>query len=193
MNKPTERNRAGYDAFLEGEMHLAAQEEEYIRRNYDLVALGGDLEDSRLNGYVQDMFRLGPEKLWKAIFRSPIQKRLSDDKESRYYDKDRIDMFLRVIMTFIVTFLLMLPIFLLSLLQQAAPFVRDAVILAATLAFAVLIAILTKARRSELFTATAAYCAVLVVFVTSNSLYVSLAGEVATANQAGNITISYWY
>jgi len=193
MNKPTERNRAGYDAFLEGDMHLVAQEEEYIRRNYDLVALGGDLEDSRLNGYVQDMFRLGPEKLWKAIFRSPIQKRLSDDKESRYYDKDRIDMFLRVIMTFIVTFLLMLPIFLLSLLQQAAPFVRDAVILAATLAFAVLIAILTKARRSELFTATAAYCAVLVVFVTSNSLYVSLAGEVATANQAGNITISYWY
>jgi hypothetical protein len=65
-------------------------------------------------------------------------------------------MFLRVVMTFIVTILLMVPIFLLSWLQ-ASPFVCDAVILGSTLFFALIVAFFTKARRQDLFTATAAY------------------------------------
>lgn len=66
IKKPTERNRASYDAYVEGNGLLVAEEEEFIKYSEDLLALGGDLEDSWLNGVVEDMINLLSRRYWQV-------------------------------------------------------------------------------------------------------------------------------
>lgn len=72
IKKPTERNRASYDAYLEGRGLLVAEEEEFIKHNEDLVALGGDLEDSWLNGAVEDMVKLFSRRVWQVCNQNAV-------------------------------------------------------------------------------------------------------------------------
>ncbi|MCJ1245845.1 hypothetical protein MMC30_003049 [Trapelia coarctata] len=189
IKKPTERNRASYDAYVERNGLLVAQEEEFIKHKEDLVALGGDLEDSWLNRVVEDLIKLFSRRVWQFFFQTQSQKQLTDDEHIRYVDKSRIDTVIRVVMTVIVTILLMVPIFVLSYVQ-AAGWKRDLVIFAFTLIFALSLAAFTKARLHELFGATAAYCAVLVVFVNAPSLTFSTVGNNWSNGGLQNVTMS---
>jgi hypothetical protein len=56
-----------------------------------------------------------------------------------------------------------------TLKSNKAIFAAIGVLMVFTLLFAAAMSLLTKARRHELFAATAAYCAVLVVFVGSSN------------------------
>jgi len=123
-------------------------------------------------------------------------------------DKGRIDTFIRVAVTVIVTILLVVPIFVLSYIQVAG-WKPDLVVLAFTLIFALSLAAFTKARRHELFGATAAYvflilpsrpqkltestdryCAVLVVFLGSPSFTFSSVGSNWSSGAVQNVTLS---
>lgn len=84
----------------------------------------------------------------------------------------RFDVLLKAILTLIASVLLLAPVFILFEIQPTKPSqVKDRsrsqmiVVLLFTLAFSACCTIFTKARKQEVFTATAAYSAVLVVFL----------------------------
>ena len=58
MKKPTSRNRGSYARYMTSKKMIANDEREFIRYSEDLVALGGELEDGPINGWVEDLLRL---------------------------------------------------------------------------------------------------------------------------------------
>lgn len=85
---------------------------------------------------------------------------------------DRFDILIRIVITIIAAVLLLVPVFVLFRLQPTSgdEFERKSnyqilTIFCFTLAFSASCSIFTKARRQEVFAATAAYSAVLVVFL----------------------------
>lgn len=108
----------------------------------------------------------------KAIFRSFEQKVKTGSEELNLLSADRFDILLRIVITIIAAILLLVPVFVLFRLQPTSreEFERKSnyqilTIFIFTLAFSASCSIFTKARRHEVFTATAAYSAVLVVFL----------------------------
>ena len=94
----------------------------------------------------------------------------------------RLDVLLRIFLTIVAVVLLLCPVLILYETQPATASeiksssrVQIATIFTFTLAFSAFCSIFTKARRQEGFAATAAYCAVLVVFLgtTSNVIVLS--------------------
>lgn len=91
----------------------------------------------------------------------------------------RLDNLLRIILSVLAVALLLLPVVILYRIQPLTPEqirsrskVQILTIFAFTLVFSTAVSITTRAKRQEVFAATAAYCAVLVVFLgnTSNVL-----------------------
>lgn len=84
----------------------------------------------------------------------------------------RRDVLLRIVLTLLAIILLLAPVFILLELQRSIPGetrrksnYQIIVISLFTLVFSATATILTRARRQEVFTATAAYSAVLVIFL----------------------------
>lgn len=115
----------------------------------------------------------------QTLFRTHEQKIKTGDEALHLVSLDRLDNVLRAIVTILATFLLLAPVFVLFKLQ---PTNRSEVELKSnyqiltififTLLFSASCSIFTQAKKQEVFTATAAYSAVLVVFLgnTSNVL-----------------------
>ena len=108
----------------------------------------------------------------KAIFRSFEQEAKTGSEELNLLSADRFDILLRIVITIIAAILLLVPVFVLFRLQPTSreEFERKSnyqilTIFIFTLGFSASCSIFTKARRHEVFTATAAYSAVLVVFL----------------------------
>jgi hypothetical protein len=91
-----------------------------------------------------------------------------------YYSASRIEAFVGLIITTIIFILLVLPVVsMYKLTSFGGPshgtFDAIGVLVVFTLLFSAAMSSLTKARRHELFAASAAYCAVLVVFISNFS------------------------
>jgi len=87
-------------------------------------------------------------------------------------------------LTIVAAALLLLPVFILFNIQPTnAAEVKTKgrreilTIFGSTLVFSMAVSILTKAKRQEVFTATAAYCAVLVVFLGNTSNLMTSGGK----------------
>ena len=115
----------------------------------------------------------------QAIFRSHEQRLKTGNEDLQLLSTQRLDIFLQIVLTIIATVLLLAPVFTLFRLQPTtqAEFHTKSnyqilTVFVFTLVFSASCSIFTKAKRQEVFTATAAYCAVLVVFLgnTSNIL-----------------------
>lgn len=182
--QPTPRNRRSYVNHIQNERLFAGKEGDFIKYGEDLAALGGELEDSWLNGAVEDTLNALSKRVAQVIsrphhplpmtkhrpqffFRSQTQRKRTDHSALVYYDKGRLDFFIRIVMTVVCSSLLMIPIVVLYYSQQAG-FQRDLVVLGFTLLFAIFLSIFTQAKRHELFAATAG-CA-LSYQIPSNSI-----------------------
>jgi hypothetical protein len=92
------------------------------------------------------------------------------DKRIYYYSQTRIAKLVALIITFTIFILLVLPIFAmykLTTLGHRSTVQTVVVLVVFTLLFVAAMSLLTRAKRHELFAASAAYCAVLVNFVTN--------------------------
>lgn len=120
---------------------------------------------------------LSTEQIEQILFRSHEQKvKTGTEKELRLLSADRLDIFLHIVLTIIATLLLLVPVFTLFRLQPTsrAEIYRKSnyqllTVFIFTLVFSASCSIFTKARKQEVLTATAAYCAVLVVFLGNTS------------------------
>lgn len=102
------------------------------------------------------------------IFLTPELREKTANKHIHYYAPNRVDALVNMIITFFVFILMVLPVVVLyemSDIGTASPFEAIGVLIMFTLLFGCAMSGLTKASRQELFGASAAYCAVLVVFI----------------------------
>ena len=65
-DRPTPRNRRSYARFINNSKFLLRNEDEFIKYSEDLVALGGDLDNSWLNGAVADSMFAASKPLSKV-------------------------------------------------------------------------------------------------------------------------------
>jgi len=88
-----------------------------------------------------------------------------------YYAPQRVDTLVNLIITAIIFTLLVVPVVLMYEMAQvggtASPLESIGILTVSTLLFGLAMSALTTAKRQELFAASAAYCAVLVVFVSN--------------------------
>ena len=110
----------------------------------------------------------------KAIFRTSEQKVKTGSEELYLVSEHRFDILLRILAIITGAVSLILPLFVLLRLQPASKeqFERKSnyqmlTIFAFVLAFGASYSIFTKARIPEVFMATAAYSAVLIIFLGS--------------------------
>jgi len=113
----------------------------------------------------------------QTIFRTPEQKTMSGDKLGfNLVSQARLDILIRAFLTILACILLLVPVLILYELQlniatgaQQNGKWQVGTIFVFTLLFSGSCSLFTKARRQEVFAATAAYCAVLVVFLGSST------------------------
>jgi hypothetical protein len=90
-----------------------------------------------------------------------------------YFSPSRVAKLVNLIITTVIFLLLAAPVLsmyrLSTLKTNECMFAAIGVLMVFTLLFAAAMSLLTKARRHELFAASAAYCAVLVVFIGSTN------------------------
>ena len=88
-----------------------------------------------------------------------------------YYSQTRIEKLVGLLLTLIIFALLVLPVVamykLTSIGDRNSTFDAVGILAVFTLLFSAAMSVLTKAKRHELFAASSAYCAVLVVFISN--------------------------
>jgi uncharacterized membrane protein YhaH (DUF805 family) len=102
----------------------------------------------------------------------PGQPPPNEDKHELYYTPSRIAKLTNGILTIIILLLLIVPIYVLyhmvhDIGSAEAYTTCFGILLVFTLAFSSVLSLFTKARRHETLAAVAAYCAVLVVFLSN--------------------------
>lgn len=109
--------------------------------------------------------------IFQRLFLTPELREKSSNKDIHYYSPKRVDALVNLIITIVIFILLVLPVIILYKITNfaAKQSALDAigVLIVFTSVFGMAISALTTARRQELFGACAAYCAVLVVFISN--------------------------
>jgi hypothetical protein len=124
----------------------------------------------------------------QKLFRTPEAQEKTSDPHISFYSSSRIDKLVNILITFVIFCLLVVPVITMYQLTNTASHItvdasgnstsmsnadiynRDTfnavgVLIVFTLLFSAAMSLLTKAARHELFAASAAYCAILVVFI----------------------------
>jgi len=137
--------------------------------------------------FLQKVFNTENPPLQK-YFRTPEAQKKTSDSDISYYSSSRVDKLVNILITFIIFCLLVVPVITMYQLTNTAAHIetdpsgktsaqsqvdinkRDTfnavgVLIVFTLLFSAAMSLLTKAARHELFAASAAYCAILVVFI----------------------------
>lgn len=127
--------------------------------------------------------------LKQKYFRTPELRAKTTNSYIAFYSSSRIDKLINILITFVIFILLVVPVVTMYQLtstishtEAASPgnataiapntdsntrdtFNAVGVLIVFTLLFSAAMSLLTKAARHELFAASAAYCAILVVFI----------------------------
>ncbi|RMY67076.1 hypothetical protein D0864_11671 [Hortaea werneckii] len=139
---------------------LVHGEVQYLKHREDIITLRPGRECAGFDGFVERMLHLLDAGLCRL--HCPI---------IRYYAPARVDKLVGFIITGVIFMLLVLPVVALYELsnvgRRESPFEAIGILIIFTLLFAAAMSALTKATRQELFAASAAYCAVLVVFISN--------------------------
>ncbi|KAF8543351.1 hypothetical protein BDD12DRAFT_234760 [Trichophaea hybrida] len=158
----TEWNLKSVLNWLGGTKPLVAAESEHLNDPADLVALSSTADSGVLDWLVESgLYKAGYGKL----IENPRRHLITDDENIMLFSNSRIETLARCLTAFLATIILSLPVVLLYFFNQ--PLVKLLIILVSTFIFSLAIAVLTRARKAEVFAATAAYGAVLVVFVST--------------------------
>ncbi|KAL1586800.1 hypothetical protein WHR41_04596 [Cladosporium halotolerans] len=179
LQRPADSDWRSLSNWMYSKAPLVAQEQEFAKRKEDIVTLRKGREGAAFDNLVERMLgrtnrffhRCGWEKnIIQYVF---VTKELEDKTSEdfvRYYDPVRVDKLVNIIITAIIFVLLVLPVVALyemSDASKATPFEAIGILVVFTLIFGMAMSSLTRATRQELFAASAAYCAVLVVFISN--------------------------
>lgn len=180
FQRPSDRNYRSVRRYHHNTKPLMDAEMDSIRSKEDTVSLRNGREWASFDGFVESMLQKFDSRFLKWIFRTnepPLQKyfrtpelrKKTTNKYINFYSSSRIDTLVGVLITVIIFVLLVLPVTtmyrLASFDTHKSTFDAIGVLIIFTLLFSAAMSLLTKAARHELFAASAAYCAILVVFI----------------------------
>lgn len=177
IKRPTKRNQTSLNNFICHTDSQLSNEAQWISMGPDLAAVAHDQEYGWFQNFVEDMMIKFSKSATKAVFQNREEKIITGDIPELYLlSPYRLDVMLRALSTIMATALLLLPIFILYRFQpmyepelKSRSKIQFLTIIAFTLAFSTAVSVFTRAKRQEVFAATAAYCAVLVVFLGNTS------------------------
>ena len=141
--------------WIHNEKPLSQEESEFVDCKDDFIALCEPPEGSWFDALIEDVLSKIPCKFTRLLFTSADQRRKSPDPYIKYYSKSRIDLLVRVVVCFLAVALLVFPVAVLLTIPETNV-VKIVVLLSFTLFFCVCISVFTKAKRHEVFAATAA-------------------------------------
>ena len=138
------------------ESEAAPEDSQFIHHKSDLVMLPDVEERGRFETLLGEFLSvLVPYRFGQYIFSSAEQRRLSTDGSTRYYSRARIGVLVRLVICLLVVALLMVPVVILLTLQTTTP-LKITVVVVSSMLFTSAMSIFTRARKHELFAATAA-------------------------------------
>lgn len=155
LRRTTSRDYNSLANWMYNEKPLSKEESEFIDSKEDFIALCEQEEGGWFDGMIEDLLSKIPCKLTRLLFTTADQRRKSDDKFTRYYSKTRIDLLVRIVICFLAVLVLVAPVVLLFLVQESYA-AKVLVLLSFTIFFCICISVFTKAKRHEVFGATAA-------------------------------------
>ncbi|KIW89871.1 uncharacterized protein Z519_09300 [Cladophialophora bantiana CBS 173.52] len=157
MEKARDMYADSVSHWIDGRKPVVEEESHWIDERDDLASLGLKVEDYHL-------FEKWAEEKFSRVF--VTKNRPLFGEEVRFYSSTTIRRVVRCFLTLISVIILIGPLFALSYTERQE--YRLTLIACFSLVFASAIAFVTKSRNFEVFVATAAYAAVLVVFVGNN-------------------------
>ncbi|KAI4218417.1 MAG: hypothetical protein LQ349_008727 [Xanthoria aureola] len=176
IKRPTLRNQTSFYNFMTQTRSIVSSESNWIREGVDLAALAHEEEPGRFGAFLIDLFHKISTRATQAIFRTREQETITGHERAFLVSSHRLDVFLRLVLTVLAAILLLLPVVVLFELQPTDPArvrhnagLQILTVFVFTLVFSAACSVCTKASRQQVFAAMAAYCAVLVVFL-SNTL-----------------------
>lgn len=180
FQRPSDRNYRSVRRYHHNTKPLMDAEMDSIRSKEDTVSLRNGREWASFDGFVESMLQHFDSRFLQWIFRTnepPLQKyfrtpelrKKTTNKYINFYSSSRIDTLVGVLITVIIFVLLVLPVTAMYRLDSfdtpKSTFDAIGVLIVFTLLFSAAMSLLTRAARHELFAASAAYCAILVVFI----------------------------
>ncbi|KAJ4333900.1 hypothetical protein N0V87_007270 [Didymella glomerata] len=172
LQKPSDRDYKSIRTWFWNKKPVYEEEAMFIKRREDLLSLRHGREWSSFDGLVENCLRKMHCPLLQRIFATKeLLQKNGDDKHVIYYSPARVEKLVGIIITFIIFVLLVLPVVamykLTTIGERNSTLDAVGVLVVFTLLFSAAMSLLTKAQRHELFAASAAYCAVLVVFISN--------------------------
>lgn len=177
---------------MDAEMDSIRSKEDTIslRSGREWATFDGGVETiiGQLDHFLKKVFRCENPPL-QNYFRTPELREKTSNTYINFYSTSRIDKLINIMITFVIFILLVVPVITMYQLTSTSAHVdssdpsnstaaqsavdanqRDTfnavgVLIVFTLLFSAAMSLLTKAARHELFAASAAYCAILVVFI----------------------------
>ncbi|KAJ8114951.1 hypothetical protein OPT61_g3286 [Boeremia exigua] len=170
FQRPSDRDYASLRNWYHRQNPLLAHDRAFIKLREDLVTLRQGREWAGFDGWIESTINKLPPRV-KDLFTTKELKEKSDDPILTYYSPSRIEKLVGIFITLIIFVLLILPVIamykLTSVGNRNSTIDAVGLLVVFTLLFSAAMSLLTKAKRHELFAASAAYCAVLVVFISN--------------------------
>ncbi|KAF6237536.1 hypothetical protein HO173_004426 [Letharia columbiana] len=179
IKRPSRRSQRNVHNLIHNTESLVRNEADWIREGTDLAALGCAADRGWLNTCLENTLNTISRTATKKLFQTHEQEIKTGDEALHLVSLDRLDNVLRAIVTMVAAILLLVPVYVLFKLQptnmsdvERRGNYQILTIFIFTLLFSASCSIFTQAKKQEVFAATAAYSAVLVVFLgnTSNVL-----------------------
>ncbi|KAH6712332.1 hypothetical protein BKA61DRAFT_736758 [Leptodontidium sp. MPI-SDFR-AT-0119] len=172
FNRPPDRDFRSVKSYFDSQLPLC-NIESYIYRHEDIIALKPGREKAWLDTSVEKILQKLNSRIIRYIFSTPDLRAKADDQTRNLilYERTRIELLVSTINLGFIVALLVLPVYILWQLtanaeQKAPPTSLIIGILATfTVAFSGALSAFTRAKRHEILASSAAYCAVLVVFI----------------------------
>ncbi|KAK0357301.1 hypothetical protein LTR91_004383 [Friedmanniomyces endolithicus] len=179
LQRPAQSDYNSVRNWFDAQKPVVRGELDFIQRKEDLITLRDGRESASFDEFVERCLH-ALDKLLSSWCRCQVIKRIFITEEMRqktnnlriyYYAPQRVDTLVNLIITAIIFTLLVVPVVLMYEMAQvggtASPLESIGILTVFTLLFGLAMSALTTAKRQELFAASAAYCAVLVVFVSN--------------------------
>ncbi|KAF1926377.1 uncharacterized protein M421DRAFT_396719 [Didymella exigua CBS 183.55] len=170
FQRPSDRDYRSLRQWYYRKTPLVDRESTWIKLRDDLVTLRQGREWAGFDGWIESWIKRLPFGL-ERYFTTEALKEKSDDPLMRYYNPARVEKLVGVFITLIIFVLLIMPVVAMYKLtcigNRKTTIDAVGLLVVFTLLFSAAMSLLTKAKRHELFAASAAYCAVLVVFISN--------------------------
>ncbi|KAF2180528.1 hypothetical protein K469DRAFT_692727 [Zopfia rhizophila CBS 207.26] len=172
FQRPSKRDYRSVRTWFVNEKPLSdVKEESFIKQREDIISLRLGREWGGFDGLIETILQKMRCPMIQRIFTTQELRDKTNDKSIHYYSPSRVENLVGLIITLIIFILLVVPVVVMYKLtkigERNSTFDAVGILVIFTLLFSAAMAFLTKARRHELFAASAAYCAVLVVFISN--------------------------